>query len=932
MAIRSYQELCSLKQMAISHIKFIFIVSLFFVDSIALAHREVSGPNRKVVACSRLILQNTAFRANRNFSPLEVDGTRSGIYGELSILNVGETLFTFKKAVENEEAKAVSVDRQALDLYEAFILKQFSLLKHGETTAIRYFSQLMANHLISDIKQRDYFYQFMMDARRSNKQILVTSPATRFISNSARFLAEQLVHDLNIYLVEKGYPVVTFRPLHKRQPSNPNYAGLEFNQRNQLDNSLSSVIKDSAFEGQFVLYVDDIVLTGLTIEKHVRLFREMGTSEIFVFTPIHLDRDFGQNHAYVELLLNSFEVEDLNSLTAILRAKYLQITQKMLRVLFSKENKPKLMAYLIKNVPLNNIAAIYEEVRMVPLEERSFLLDAEQFEILRIILDRNGLIAKNGYLTNNWKEISNLSIQISPSVKKEVVRFVKIDSFAQMTNDPNRIFYNLLKLGLTSAIRNIATKMANSLEESTHFQRAVLAASGKIAVTPSAYGSTPTAAFYLREVVFDLLSQRHPEWDIKKIRIVREGGFSSSDYGTADTAGRERMMNERRLSLNPQDTEVVKGRLVLVVDDSRISGKHEIKIDDFLSSRDIGSVVFSYFYQFSNQFRQELPSLESELNHGFFGNLKELNDYLESNPLDKMLITARNLKFVLDKKNMDGEQKHELERFFTLAGTEFLLSLYREATSTDGYYRLPQYREAFYFLEQYLIACDLIQKNGLRFFRKSVAQQVLKELPSGQFVGENNESLEFLARQYSLMKFGSKIDIRDVAKRITDRLSAEIKLMGSPLRKLFDDAKSRQLNVLLGTPGVRNVGSASSFVFELVTTDLNNLLSELDLPIITLVRFSRFNSNPANYADISANERRRANSRGQTRLPGREFFENSIFIFADDIYVSGTTADRYIDHALDSGAADVFSIFGMIVDPSLGIRDPSVENRLNTFR
>lgn len=925
-----YQEIRFLSKMAFWHIKFISVTFLLLINSHALAHQEVTAKKGAITRCAPLLSGNDVLRVKRSFPIIETGGVGFGVYGELSILSANETLFRFERD-QRQQPFAVSVDQQALDPYEKFILKQFSLMKYGDTGAIQYFSTLMANHLISNIEQGGRFYQFMMDAKKAHKRLLVTSPATRFILNSASLLAEQFVHDINVYLIEQGYPELAFRPLHKSRPSDPNYASLTFEQRSELDDSLSSVGIDPEFDGQYVLYVDDIVLTGLTEMKYARRLQEMGASEVFVFTPIQLDRDFGKSHAYVELLLNSYEVKDLSSLVTILRAKHLQINQKMLRILFSKENKPMLMDFLIKNVPLNNVAAIYEELRTVPFGERDLLLDAEQMEMLRIILSRNGLIAKNEYLVNNWKEVSHLSIHFSPAVDKKIVSYVEIDSLDQMTNDPHRELYNLLKLGLKSAIDEIAKKMVESLEKSTSFRDAVLAASGKIAITASAFGSTPTAAFYLREVIYDLLFDRHPEWDIKKIRIVREGGFGSLDYGKADAIERERMMNERRLSLSSEDSETVKGRLVLVVDDSRISGQHEIKIDDFLSSDKIGSVVFSYFYQFSSQLRQELPSLETELNHGFFGNLKELSDYLSVNLDERMFITARNLKFVLDKKNMNEQGSSELERFFSFAGIDFLLSLYREAISSDGYWRLPQYRDVFAFLEQYLIAHKLVPKESLRFFRRSVAHQVVRELASGQFVGEHNEPLNTLAEKYSLMKFGSQKDIRFVAGKIADRLSAEIKSNGSPLRNFFDAAKSRGLNVLLGTPGVRNVGSSSSYVFEIVATKINRLLSDLDLPIITVVRFSRFTSNQPNYAELNLKDRQGAKSAGQTRFPGREFFENSVFIFADDIYVSGTTADRYIRHAQESGSADVFSIFGMIVDPAIGFGDPSIENRLNTF-
>lgn len=50
--------------------------------------------------------------------------------------------------------------------------------------------------------------------------------------------------------------------------------------------------------------------------------------------------------------------------------------------------------------------------------------------------------------------------------------------------------------------------------------------------------------------------------------------------------------------MSSADTETVKGRLILVVDDSRISGQHEIKIDDFLFSATSCQLSFHIFISF----------------------------------------------------------------------------------------------------------------------------------------------------------------------------------------------------------------------------------------------------------------------------------------------------------------------------------------------
>ena len=94
---------------------------------------------------------------------------------------------------------------------------------------------------------------------------------------------------------------------------------------------------------------------------------------------------------------------------------------------------------------------------------------------------------------------------------------------------------------------------------------------------------------------------------------------------------------------------------------------------------------------------------------------------------------------------------------------------------------------------------------------------------------------------YSLMKYGSQIDIQRFAHFTTQKLSSELNQIHSSFRNLFEIAKSHHLKVILGSPGIRNVGSSSSFIYEYVVNDLNIILSQLNLPTITLIKFTRFN-------------------------------------------------------------------------------------------
>jgi len=188
------------------------------------------------------------------------------------------------------------------------------------------------------------------------------------------------------------------------------------------------------------------------------------------------------------------------------------------------------------------------------------------------------------------------------------------------------------------------------------------------------------------------------------------------------------------------------------------------------------------------------------------------------------------------------------------------------------------------------------------------------------------ENKNDIAKKYSLMKFGSAKEIDFAANEIYQKFLD----IFSDLEPYFLGAKQNNEYITIAAPGYRNVESASNSVIDKAIKKINVFLSLKNLPTIIVVKLARLESNKANYATLSAEERHSLPPTTDQILPGHEFFQFPIhFIFGDDIKITGATAKGAQKATENFGGLSFSEIYWVSLDPELTSRFPGVEDKIN---
>lgn len=188
-----------------------------------------------------------------------------------------------------------------------------------------------------------------------------------------------------------------------------------------------------------------------------------------------------------------------------------------------------------------------------------------------------------------------------------------------------------------------------------------------------------------------------------------------------------------------------------------------------------------------------------------------------------------------------------------------------------------------------------------------------------------------LVQFYSRAKYGSIKDIRYFAEMVIDTISQALDSPESHWSRLFRSAQEQSDNVVLMTTGWRNVPSTANVLYDIVVEHVNLKLAHLGLPTIINIKLPRIAPPCENYACLTTEEREQVNLVQDHVIPGRSFYRWSgvHVIFADDVLVTGSTADKVFFESMRNGAKSFQAIYPVAIDPSLALTNATIEERLN---
>ena len=246
--------------------------------------------------------------------------------------------------------------------------------------------------------------------------------------------------------------------------------------------------------------------------------------------------------------------------------------------------------------------------------------------------------------------------------------------------------YSLLKYGSAAAAVSWGEELANYVL--VHLPE-VMHEVGPV-VTASAFHRVPTAAFAVARAMqtrvngHRLVQALGP---LEHARIAREAVYAG-EYETLDTRSRQSVLADMRLQYQGP---ALAGRHVVVVDDVRVSGMHELVLAELLQREGPAAIHFVYLVEVHHALGASEPTIEQELNNAAVGSLEALRTLLLSEPT---LLNARVVKRIL----LWPRSPQQLDALLGELPDSLLSRLYKAALA-DGYHRMPPFQGAFVRLE-----------------------------------------------------------------------------------------------------------------------------------------------------------------------------------------------------------------------------------------
>ncbi len=206
----------------------------------------------------------------------------------------------------------------------------------------------------------------------------------------------------------------------------------------------------------------------------------------------------------------------------------------------------------------------------------------------------------------------------------------------------------------------------------------------QLVITTSPYWFTPPAAHALVAHVHHMLNERYMRLGLTPVRYVKIHRSSAPVTDFSKLGEEERKLNMKRDSLSV-DPEALKGKVLLVVEDSRITGAHEEKTIKFAEEMGVKHIIFVYIISLKNGASD--PDVENRINHIAMSDLTMLHRLMLT-PED-FAFNSRVCRFLLSWPNIE-----DLTQFFKYLSDQLLFTVYASSIN-DGYALSDKFKAGF---------------------------------------------------------------------------------------------------------------------------------------------------------------------------------------------------------------------------------------------
>ena len=247
--------------------------------------------------------------------------------------------------------------------------------------------------------------------------------------------------------------------------------------------------------------------------------------------------------------------------------------------------------------------------------------------------------------------------------------------------------YSRFKHGATNIARKFGYEMADGFIASVlrkHYD------GRQILVMPSAYSRIPTASYFMCRYFIDKLNA----YLFESNRTVAEEGKICRTVSYRDDYGM--MSAEQRYNLIKDDVfyidrNLTDGKIILFVDDVKVTGTHERIIVNMLDKYGItGDCHMLYYAEVVN--KSLPPNLENVLNYAYVKSLDEIDHIIKH---DDFRFNTRVVKFILDADDKC------FDRFIASQSRNFIEDLYYNAVGNE-YFKFQAYKRNMHKLKIWL--------------------------------------------------------------------------------------------------------------------------------------------------------------------------------------------------------------------------------------
>ena len=253
--------------------------------------------------------------------------------------------------------------------------------------------------------------------------------------------------------------------------------------------------------------------------------------------------------------------------------------------------------------------------------------------------------------------------------------------------DFSSVEYSKFKFGANNIARKFGYILADKFINDS-FQENY---TGKpIVVLPSAYAFIPTASYHMAMHFADKLNFFLYANNFSPIEVgkISRNVTYREDYGEMSAEQRFNLIKDDKFHM---DFEVLKDKILIFVDDIKITGTHEKIILKMLENYDIQNEYYLlYFAELINH--NICPTIENHLNYSFVKSLSEL-DYIIKN--EEFVLNTRVVKYILNSNYNDFND------FMSMQCKRFLIELFYNSIGNE-YYQFIEYQQNIKLLENIL--------------------------------------------------------------------------------------------------------------------------------------------------------------------------------------------------------------------------------------